>query len=902
MQLLKKFIKIGFIFFVLGCLALAGLYLSMRDELPSVESLKNVQWQTPMQIYSLDGKLISQFGEKKRTPMALEDMPQQLIDAILATEDDRFYHHFGVDPIGVMRAVVGKLMGQNKGGASTITMQVARNFFLTREQTYTRKIREVFLAFHIESLLTKDEILALYMNKIPLGHRAFGFGAAAQVYYGKEPKELTLPQIAVLAGLPKAPSTINPIRSPSRAKARRSVVLQRMLVSGYINTTQYEQANNAPITGKRHGAQIALDAPYIAEMAHQEMLERYGKEQAYTGGYKVYLTTPSTMQIAAQNALIENLKKYDQRHGYRGAIEQLRPSLADEVWQEQLNSLLSEQTEIDDQTLIDFGIEPLLDDEIGQALARVKSYQNIEAAVVTEVKSQQITIRLKDGKEGYIKWPDMAWARPYISDTKQGKEPENAYQIVNYGDVIWVEALSDDVQSTDYALSQLPQASSALVAISPDNGAIQAAVGGFSFKQSQFNRVTQAKRQVGSNIKPFIYSAALENGTTLASLVNDAPINQWDRRSGVVWRPKNSPARYDGPLRVRLALAQSKNVIAVRLLRKVGLSKIIDHLSLFGFAPDELPRDESLALGSASLTPLEVATGFASFANGGYLVEPYLIERIEDAFGNILYQANPALACDSCTPLDFVNDIETPELTARTKPQLNRAFNRTQTINNSDANANNPEQTATPSDDIVLPRYAERAISAENAFLITEALNTAIWGADWSKKPGWQGTGWRARSLKRRDIAGKTGTTNESKDAWFSGYSRRLVTTSWIGFDDHTRNLGQSRFNKNLGRDQITGKEFGAKSAQPAWIAFMKSALAEIAEEPFQPPEQIVSVRIDKASGKLTNKTDKSSLFEYFALGTAPTEFVKQDDSNIIFEQELNSPEDSKPEPEEEIF
>jgi penicillin-binding protein 1A len=456
----------------------------------------------------------------------------------------------------------------------------------------------------------------------------------------------------------------------------------------------------------------------------------------------------------------------------------------------------------------------------------------------------------------------MAWARPYINDQKQGQPPKVASEIFSYGDVILVNKISVD----EYRLSQLPIASAAIVSISPDNGAIKAAVGGFSFKQSQFNRVTQAKRQVGSNIKPFLYSAALENGYTLASLINDAPINQWDKSSGVVWRPKNSPETYVGPIRMRLALAQSKNVVAVRLLKNIGISKTIDHLSSFGFAPDELPRNESLALGSASLTPLELVTGFATFANGGFLIKPYLIERIENAQGEIIYQANPELACDPCISLTeydetsqgislFENEYSTNELSteALTSPPL---------------------------------VSAPRAISEQNAFLITQALNSAIWGADWSVDNGWQGTGWRARALKRKDISGKTGTTNEAKDAWFSGFTRRLVTTSWIGFDDPSRNLGKSVYNSNLGKNQITGKEFGAKSAQPAWISFMEVALTDIPYESFEAPAEIVSVRIDKATGKLTNSTNKSSLFEYFTLGTAPTEYIRTDNSADIFQGE----------------
>ena len=860
---LKRLTKIGLILTLLGVIALAALYLSMRSDLPSVASLKDMQWQTPMQIFSSDGKLISQFGEKKRIPLTLEEMPQQLIDAILATEDDRFYLHFGVDPIGMGRAIAGKLMGQNKGGASTITMQVARNFFLSREVTYTRKIREIFIAFHIESLLTKDEILSLYMNKIPLGHRSFGFGAAAQVYYGKEVDELTLPQIAVLAGLPKAPSTMNPISRPERAKARRNVVLQRMLVSGYISEKEYETARNAPITAKKHGAEIELDAPYIAEMAHQEMITRYGKEQAYTGGYRVFTTVSDQLQKAAQSAVVTNLINYDQRHGYRGPLKSLRPKL--EQTDENIES--AEQA-----------IMPLTDEEITTALKQATSYQSLIPAVVTDVFEKSVYITLKDQEYGRIGWQGMSWAREYISDQKQGPAPKTAAEILSYGDVVLVEQ-----KSGSYHLSQLPQASAALVSISPDSGAIKAAVGGFSFKQSQFNRVTQAKRQVGSNIKPFIYSAALDNGFTLASMVNDAPIHQWDRKSGVAWRPKNSPDRYDGPLRVRLALARSKNVIAVRLLRAVGLGKIIDHLSLFGFSPLELPRNESLALGSASLTPLEVATGFATFANGGFLIEPYLIERIEDSFGNVLYQAEPALACDNCE-----QSLTDDSLTADIGPPSNDQIIEAQSNGLSDETV------------LTLPpkaiRKAERVISPQNAFLVTEALNTAIWGADWSITPGWQGTGWRATSLKRRDIAGKTGTTNEAKDAWFSGYNRHLIATSWIGFDDHSRNLGLTTKNTNLGEDQIIGKEFGAKSAQPAWITFMQTALKDMPVEAFEQPEDMISVRIDKATGKLTTKTDKTSLFEYFMAGTAPTEYVTQDTSS-----EILYGEESKQE-EEEIF
>lgn len=846
----KKFFKLALAAFLLVCIAVFVLYLNLRSELPNIKSLQDVKWQTPMQIYSSDGLLISQFGEKKRVPLIFDEIPQSLIQALLATEDDRFYFHFGVDPIGMARAVLGQITGNSRGGASTITMQVARNFFLTREQTYIRKIREIFLSFHIESLLSKNEILALYINKIPLGHRAFGFGAAAQVYYGKNINELTLAQIAVLAGLPKAPSTYNPISRPDRAKIRRTTVLQRMLVSGYITEQEYEIAKNSPMTGKRHGAKIVLDAPYIAEMAHQKMIDKYGKEKAYTEGFKVFTTVGSKLQNAAYHAVTKNLLRYDQRHGYRGAQLSLRPDQAP------IDAEITNNT--DSSNDVNFApTQPLTDIEIAQALDSVNYYQMLEPAVVTQVDERSVNITLRENRQAIIPWAGLAWARAYINDRKQGPAPKLASEILKIGDVILV----NQEQTGDYRLSQLPLASAALVSISPDDGAIKAAIGGFSFKQSQFNRVTQAKRQVGSNIKPFIYSAALDNGFTLASLVNDAPINQWDKSSGQVWRPKNSPPTYVGPIRVRLALAQSKNVIAVRLLKNIGLDKAINYLSNFGFAPDELPRNESLALGSASLTPLEVVTGFATFANGGFLVEPYLIERIENTEGEIIYQAEPNLACDPCNSIKAINpnDIDgtSVEADVSTPLPLERQLNS-----------------------------APRVISEQNAFLITQALNSAIWGADWSTEHGWQGTGWRARALKRRDIAGKTGTTNEAKDAWFSGYSKRLVTTSWIGFDDPSRNLGQSVYNNNLGKNQITGKEFGAKSAQPAWIDFMKVALADIPVEPFEQPTDIVSVRIDKATGKLSTSTNKSSLFEYFQIKTAPTEYVKKDNSSDIFQNE----------------
>ncbi|TKB46713.1 penicillin-binding protein 1A [Thalassotalea mangrovi] len=861
MVLIKRLLQFSFFIAIIGLLTLTGFYFHMKDDLPSVAVLKDIELQTPMKIYSAEGELISQFGEKRRIPVKLDDMPQQLINAFLATEDNRFYQHFGVDPVGMGRAVWGQLIGVHRGGASTITMQTARNFFLTREQTYTRKLREIFISLHMERLLSKDEILELYLNKIELSHRAFGVGAAAEVYYGKTLDELTLAEIAVIAGLPKAPSKYNPISSPENAKFRRTTVLQRMLVSGYITEDEYQQANNEEIHTKRHGAKIELSAPYVAQMAHKKVLDMYPKDVAYNEGFKVYTTVSSDLQRAAEAAVLKNIYAYDERHGYRGPVSRLWVSdndrdvllarVSNQYTDLELEQFISELNALPSEAL---DLETIIDE-----LKQVDTYQDLFPGAVLEVEEQRALVLLRSGNQVYLDWEAMSWARPFLGDKRQGRAPKTASDILTSGEVVYLRNNPERMQ-----LSQLPEVSGAVVAISPDSGAIISSVGGYSFKQSQFNRVTQANRQVGSNIKPFVYSAALENDYTLASIVNDAPINQWDRSSGFTWRPKNSPAIYEGPLRVRTGLAKSKNVISVRLLRGIGLETLINHLSKFGFDRNELPRNESLALGSASLTPLQIVTGFAAFANGGYLVEPYIIDRIENRDGEIIYQANPKMACYSCelAQLEYANNLDTLD---------------------------------TIDLELLTQPLAKRIISRQNAFLIADAMNSVIWGGggDWSEGTGWSGTGWRAKKLNRRDIAGKTGTTNESKDAWFTGFSRRIAASSWIGFDDPKRNLGRTSSNRNLGAGQIVGAEAGANAAQPFWIDFMETALQNYQPEPFEQPEDVVSIRIDRMTGKRSDKTDRSSIFEYFIKGTEPNEWAQENVLETVLEgDEENSPEE----------
>ncbi|MGS0498756.1 penicillin-sensitive transpeptidase [Pseudoalteromonas sp. S1727] len=831
MILLKRTLQFFIICTFLGLITLVSLYYYVKSDIPSVQVLKDVQLQTPMQVFSKDGLLINQFGEKRRIPVTIDEIPQPLIDAILATEDNRFYDHIGIDPIGILRsALVLISTGEKKQGASTITMQLARNFFLTREKAYIRKVKEIFIALHIENLLSKDEILALYLNKIELGNRAFGIGAAAQVYYGKNLNELNLAQMAMIAGLPKAPSALNPIRNPIRAKARRNVVLGRMLDEKYISRAEYDEATNAPITAKFHGAEIELYAPYISEMVRAEMVARYGYERAYNTGFKVFTSVESDVQAAAQTALVNNLHAYDMRHGYRGPEQQL--------WDFETQTALSHS-------------------DILEKLRPVKEIGPLLAAAVLEVSEQSATVLLKNGEQATLDWNNLKWARKYITRYRQGFPPKTAGDILNPGEQILLRKNDDG----SYLLSQLPEASSALVSLDPNDGRIKAIVGGYSFEQSQYNRAVQAKRQVGSNIKPFIYSAALNNGYTLASILNDAPINQWDKSLGVAWRPKNSPAVYNGPIRIRRALAQSKNVISVRLLRGVGLHRTADHLLKFGFQDSDINRSESLALGSASITPLELARGMSAFANGGHLITPYFINEIQDSAGNVLFKTAPLLACDPVAP-----QLTNEQFELTTEPQSSQEASMT--------------------------HCAPRIISKQNAFLIADAMHSAIWGGgSWAHKTGWSGTGWRAQALDRRDLSGKTGTTNDSVDTWFSGFNRNVMTSVWVGFDNPGNPLGRSTYNNNMDKSQISGAESGAKTAQPAWVDFMRVALDGKPEAPIEPPEGLVSVRIDLATGLLSQKNDYTSRFEYFEKGTSPTKYVMQHVENV-FEEETKTEEE----------
>ncbi|PHM59451.1 peptidoglycan glycosyltransferase/peptidoglycan DD-transpeptidase MrcA [Xenorhabdus sp. KK7.4] len=835
MKFIKYFLILVVFCIFLGTASIFGLYKYIEPQLPDVATLKDVRLQIPMQVFSADGELIAQYGEKRRIPLTLSEMPPLLVKAFIATEDSRFYEHHGVDPIGIIRAAsIMMTSGHASQGASTITQQLARNFFLTPEKTLIRKAKEVFLAIRIEQMLTKDEILELYLNKIHLGYRAYGVGAAAHVYFGKNVNELTLSEMAMIAGLPKAPSTLNPLYSYERATNRRNVVLGRMLEEGYITQQQYYQARSEKLVASYHTPQIAFSAPYLTEMVRQDLINRYG-ENAYTDGYKVYTTVTRKIQLAAVDAVRTNVIDYDMRHGYRGA--------QDVLWKP--GQLSWNKFKIIDK------------------LKALPKYGPLLPAVVMKSNANQAEVMLTDGSRIELTMAGVRWARQFKTDSLQGPAPQSVNSVIRAGEQIWVRKVNNV-----WWLAQLPEVNAALISINPINGAVEALVGGFNFELSQFNRVTQSLRQVGSNIKPFLYTAAMDKGLTLASLLNDAPISRWDAGAGTDWRPKNSPPTYDGPVRLRQGLGQSKNVVMVRAMRAMGVDYAADYLKRFGLPGENVVRTESLALGSPSFTPMQLVRGYAVMANGGYLVDPYFINKIENDEGKVLYEAKPKVACPQCTDI--------PVIYGDTTRSIELSEDSIENVAHSDV-SQNPVLLPQPDLESVAPnlyvddqQYAPHVISTPLAFLIHDALKTNIFG-----EPGWMGTGWRAaRDLKRRDIGGKTGTTNSSKDAWFSGYGPDMVATVWIGFDEHSRSLGRTPALKGEG---------GAKTAQPIWDDFMKMALEGVPEKLMEAPQGIVSVTIDRATGKLSSG-GKNTRAEYFIEGTQPTEYSVPEAGTTVIE------------------
>ncbi len=780
-------------------LAAVGVYWYLSPKLPSIEVLKDVKLQVPLRVFARDGTLIAEFGEKRRSPVLLAEVPRNMIYAVLASEDDRFYEHPGVDWQGITRAVVHLLRTGEKGpGGSTITMQVARNFFLSREKTYVRKLNEILLALKIERELSKDEILELYLNKIFLGHRAYGVGAAAQVYYGKSLNELDLPQLAMIAGLPKAPSRFNPVVNAERALARRNYVLGRMRELNYITPAEYETAIRSPVTAAVHGLRAELNAPYVAEMARVYMEEKLG-EDAYTGGYRVYTTLDPRLQLAASDALRQALLAYDRRHGFRGPELKLDPEL----------DLVA----------------------VEKAIADIPDVGGLKPAAVLLVDQQSVKALVKDTGEIEIPWTGLEWARRHLDENRLGPELTRADEIVSKGDVIRVE-----LREEGWQLAQVPAIEGAIVALDPNDGAVLALSGGFDFYRSKFNRIIQAERQPGSAFKPFVYSAAMENGFTPASMINDAPVVFNDPGIEAVWRPENYSGRFFGPTRIREALYKSRNLVSIRLVRAMGVAATIDHLKHFGFDENKLPKNLSIALGSVTITPLELARGYSVLANGGYLVEPYFVLRTQNSDGEVMDQATPRRVCRECESMEQANPEDrsaVPIKTSVTQPSPDPV---------SEAPVVGDEL---PEAEEVDPEPAPRVISARNAWIMNSMMRDVIR----------RGTGRRALELGRKDLAGKTGTTNDQRDAWFSGFNPNIVATTWVGFDQL----------QPLGRG-----ETGARAALPMWIHFMREALRNSPETILEQPEGLVTVRIDPDTGRLASAGDDDAIFETFYSERAP--------------------------------
>lgn len=825
----------------------AGAHLYLSPSLPSVDSLRDVRLQTPLRIYSNDGKLIGEVGEKRRTPVKYQDIPQPYIDALLSAEDAQFYSHHGVSIKGLMRAFSQILMsGDIQGGGSTITMQVARNFFLTKRQEFKRKFNEILLALRIERELSKEQILELYVNVIFLGNRAYGIQAAAQVYYGHTLDRLTVPQLAMLAGIPKAPSTKNPLANPKGAVLRRNWILGRMLELGKLSEEEYTAAINAPDTASYHGNSLDLSASYVAEMARQKAIDLFG-QQAYTDGYRVYTTIDSNLQNTARKAVINGLLAYDDRHGYRGPEQKLpvpqavltqlaqtaKNDLAESSDTEATTSSAEQSNEPDHPNSQPANALEQWYSVLQEALEDIPTYAELFPAAVIEVHQQSVKCLLEDGKIVNLAWQQgLSDANPYNSVYSVGQAPESAGEFLALGDVIRLGKDSKD----NWHLYQIPDAQAALVSLNPRNGAILSLVGGLDFRQSNFNRAIQAKRQPGSNFKPFLYTAALEHGFTAASIINDAPIVFDDEQLESAWRPENSGGNFYGPTRLRKALYLSRNLVSIRLLRSVGINEAIKHIDRFGINKDDLPKDLSLALGSYAMTPLEVATGYAVLANGGYKVEPYYIERILNYEGQPVFEALPPTVCYSCN--DSATALTPTELGAELAS--NEPFNFA-----GDAFAISRETKASigglePED---YPRAA-KVIDDQVAYIMDSMLKDVVQ----------RGTATKAKVLKRGDIAGKTGTTNSATDTWFSGYAGDLVTTTWLGFDQMT----------------TLGREFGSSAALPIWIEFMAHALKKRPEATRPRPPGLVTVRINPVTGKRARTGDPDAIFEIFRAEHVP--------------------------------
>ena len=725
-----------------GAVLLVGFAaIVIYPTLPSLEVLTEYNPKIPLRIFSADGGLIGEFGEERRAVVKIDAVPERMRQAIIAAEDERFYQHGGVDYVGVLRAAYSNFIsGGSVQGASTVTMQVARNFFLSKEKTLTRKFNEVLLAFKIERNLSKDQILELYINQIYLGQRAYGFAAAAQTYFAKSLPELNLAETATLAGLPKAPSRDNPIANKKRAEARSHYVLRRMFELGFISDKEFEAAMKTSVAVNKEIREYAVPADYFSEMVRQAVFDRF-KEEAYEQGFSVYTTLDTKHQRAAYDALRKGVYEYDRRHGYRGPHRYL--DLPAQAGEAALNEMLQDELESDE----------------------------LVPAVVLEASSKLVKAHTKNGRVVEVSGEGLKFAHRSLLDKAPAK------QKIRRGAVIYLQKDGKE----RWEIAQMPNVEAALVSLDPNDGAVMSLAGGFDFNANKFNHATQALRQPGSSFKPFIYSAALEKGFTAATIVNDAPLAFDAIQTGSeAWEPKNYEGNYSGPMRLRTALAKSRNLVSIRVLQAISPQYAQDYITHFGFDPKLHPAYLTMALGAGSATPLQMAVAYSVFANGGYKISPYFIRRIEDSNGRVLFESKSPRAGES----------------------------------------------------------TERAIDARNAFIVTSLMQDVVK----------YGTAAKAAQLGRKDIAGKTGTTNEQVDAWFAGFQRNLVAVAWIGFDN-PHSLGP--------------KETGAQAALPIWMAYMEPVLKGVPEAPFVPPDGVAAVNINPETG-LRETDPQLGQIEYF--------------------------------------
>ena len=792
----------GLVIGVIGVMALiSGAYLYLQPSLPSVEAMRQIELQVPLRVYSRDGQVIAQIGEQRRIPVTFEQVPPMVRQAFIAAEDDRFFEHSGFDYQGILRSMMVNLLpGYRLEGASTITQQTAKNLFLTNDRTWRRKGQEMFLTYRIEQEFSKEEILGLYLNVIHFGKRAYGVAAAADLYFGKTLDQLTLAEAATLARVPQAPSRFNPINNPTAAAQRRTYVLRRMRELGFIDTEAERRAAAEKIFARVHVQSFEVEAPYVAEMARLELVQRFGAA-AQNEGYKIYTTIEPVQQGAANEALRTGLLDYDRRHGWRGARATVSiPANGDEAAFEEL---LEEQP-------VSGGVLP---------------------ALVLEVQDKSARVYARGSGIVTLPWEGISWARPKVNG-RLGKSPKSAREILARGQIIHVT-----LQPTPQ-LAQIPEAAAALVALSPADGAITALVGGFDYfdvNAGKFNRAIQAKRQPGSGYKPFLYSAALENGFTPSSLVLDAPFVIDDPRMEEAWRPENSSGDFGGPTRLREALVKSRNLVSIRVLQAIGMGPAMAYTERFGFDRASLPRNLTLSLGTMSATPLQVAAGYAVFANGGHRIQPWFIERIFDPQGQVVLEATPRRVARECDPPEAITASETPAIEAAT-------------AQNADAEEAGEAEALPLPTSCKLPatQVAPRVISSQNAWLITDMLRDVIT----------RGTGRRALALGRSDVAGKTGTTNEARDTWFNGYNPTLVASVWVGFDQ-LRPLGEG--------------EEGSRTAVPIWTDFMAKALKGVPDRPWPVPGGLVQVRISPVTGEIASADDPDAIFETFMTDRLPT-------------------------------